>query len=324
VDVVRTPDACFEGLPGFSFEPRFLTLEDGLRMHYVEDGPREGEPVLLLHGQPTWSFLYRTVVPILAARGLRAIAPDLIGFGRSDKPTERTAYSVRAHTGWVAELVAGLNLSSITLVVQDWGGPLGLGALVKDPNRFARVVATNTALHTAAANRAGQLEWACHSTEDGNVTVEPMLLDYQRMTQEVTPFQPSLFVQGATQTDLPDDVCAGYDAPFPDEAHCAGPRQLPLLMGLTPHSAGARHNHTILEYLASAPQPLLTAFSDGDPGTRGWDGVLQTEAAGAAGQSHCTIAAAGHFVQEDRGPELAGVIADFVAATRGAGGGPSS
>ncbi len=290
---------------------------------YVEDGPRNGEPVLLLHGQPTWSYLYRAVLPVLASRGLRAIAPDLIGFGRSDKPAARPAYTVRAHTAWVAELVTGLELSSATLVVQDWGGPLGLGALVKDPSRFARIVATNTALHTAEAGRSGQLEWACHSTDDGNVAVEPMLLDYQRMTQEVTPFRPSLFVQGATMTDLPDDVCAAYDAPFPDEAHCAGPRQLPLLMGLTPHSAGARHNRKILDHLASAPQPLLTAFSDGDPGTRGWEGVLQAEAAGAAGQPHCTIAGAGHFVQEDRGPELASVIADFVEATGRTGGGPS-
>jgi haloalkane dehalogenase len=312
VDVLRTPDACFEDLPGFPFEPRYVTLADGLRMHYVEDGPPDGSPVLLLHGQPTWSYLYRTMLPALASQGLRAIAPDLIGFGRSDKPADRTVYSVRAHTNWVAELVTALDLTGVALVVQDWGGPIGLGALVKDEDRYARIVAANTALHTAEAHRAGQLEWTCHALDDGNVALEPMLLDYQRMTQEVTPFRPSFFVQGATQTDLPEDVCAGYDAPFPDEAHCAGPRQLPLLMGLTPQSAGARHNRKVLDFLAAASQPLLTAFSDGDPATRGWEAVLQSEAAGAVGQPHCTIAGAGHFVQQDRGPELASVIADFV------------
>src|SRR5581483_8735146 len=277
---------------------------------------KDGPPVLLLHGQPTWSYLYRTVVPTLADQGLRAVAPDLIGFGRSDKPVSRAAYSVRAHTRWVQGLIAALDLRDITLVVQDWGGPVGLGTLTADPDRLARVVATNTALHTAEACRAGQLTWSCHELDDGNVAVEPMLLDYQRLTQELTPFRPSLFVQGATVTDLPDDVCAAYDAPFPSEAYCAGPRQLPLLMGLTPQSPCARHNRKVLDFLAADTRPFLTAFSDGDPGTRGWERVLQAEAAGAAGQPHCTIEGAGHFVQEDRGPALAQVIVAFAAGMR--------
>jgi len=312
VDFVRTPEERFTNLPDFPFEPRYCTLANGLRMHYIEDGPVKGEPVLLLHGQPTWSYLYRSVIPVLAAHGLRAIAPDMIGFGRSDKPPRRTDYSVEAHTEWLSEFITTLALSRVTVVVQDWGGPVGLGSLVRQPARFARVVATNTALHTADTSLAGLLEWACHSTPEGLVVVEPVLLDYQRLTQEVHPFQPSLFVQGATMHDLSLEECDAYDAPFPNERFCAGARQLPLLMGLTPNSACARHNRRILDHLSSAPQPLLTAFSDNDPGTRGWDVVLRSAAPGARRQAHCTISSAGHFVQEDQGPALADVIVGFV------------
>jgi haloalkane dehalogenase len=312
VDFVRTSDDRFTDLAGYPFEPRYIDLADGLRMHYIEDGPSGGDPVLLLHGQPTWSYLYRTMLPALAAHGLRAIAPDLIGFGRSDKPTARTDYSVRNHTEWLSKFIEALALTRITVVVQDWGGPIGLGVLVRDPLRFARVVASNTALHTADAALAGRLEWACHAGADGNVVIEPTLLDYQRMTQELRPFRPSVFVQGATTTDLSEDVCAAYDAPFPDEQSSAGARQLPLLMGLTPNSAAARQNRRILEHLEESSVPVLTAFSDGDPGTRGWEGVLQEHAKGAIGQAHCTIEGAGHFVQEDRGGTLAEAIVQFV------------
>ena len=237
-------------------------------MHYVDEGPAGAETVLLLHGQPTWCYLYRTVVARLAACGLRAVAPDLVGFGRSDKPVARTAHSVGRHVEWMAQFVDVLRLRHLTLVVQDWGGPIGLGLLGARPGLVRRVVAANTALHTADAGLAGRLAWACHANADGTVTVEQTLLDYQRLTQEVTPFRPSLFVQGATVSEVPDAVLAAYDAPFPDEASCAGPRQLPLLMGLTPGSECARLNRRTLEVLGRFEGPFLTAFSDGDPGTR--------------------------------------------------------
>jgi haloalkane dehalogenase len=315
MDFVRTPDERFADLPDFDVERRSITLANGLRLAFVEAGPGAAETVLLLHGQPTWSYLYRHVMAALAGSGYRAIAADMIGFGRSDKPTERTAYSVRDHSADVLALVSALGLSGVTLVVQDWGGPVGLGALARAPEYFARVVATNTALHTADALLAGRLDWACHATSEGRMDIEPALLDYQRMTQEVVPFAPSLFVQGATASDLPPEVCRAYDAPFPDEAFCAGARQLPLLMGLTPHSAGARHNRRIFEFLAASDIPLVTAFSDGDPGTRGWDRVLREAALGARGQLHHTIAGAGHFVQEDQGPALAEAIVSFAEST---------
>ena len=312
---LRTPDARFAELPGFPFMPRYAELPDGLRMHYVDEGPRDGETVLLLHGQPTWSYLYRTTAARLAALGLRVVAPDLIGFGRSDKPAARTAHSVRAHVDWLAAFVHSAGLDGITAVVQDWGGPLGLGVLAGEPARFRRVVAANTALHTAGPELAGRLAWACHSGDDGAMTVEPALLDYQRLTQELTPFRPSLFVQGATASVPPHDVLAGYDAPFPSEDFCAGPRQLPLLMGLTPSSACARLNVRTMYVLSRFARPFLTAFSDGDTATAGWAEVLQSHVPGARGLQHPTIAGAGHFLQEDRGQALADVIAGFVGST---------
>jgi haloalkane dehalogenase len=314
VDFQRTPEARFTDLPGFPFAARGVDLPDGLRMHYVDEGPSEAEVVLLVHGQPTWSYLYRTVVARLAEHGLRAVAPDLVGFGRSDKPLARTAYSVRAHVDWLSQFVIGAGLTDVTLVVQDWGGPIGLGLLRAQPGVVRRIVAANTVLHTADAALAGRLAWACHANPDGTVTVEQQLLDYQRMTQELTPFRPSLFVQGATVSDIPDDVLAAYDAPFPDEASCAGPRQLPLLMGLTPGSECARMNQRTLRALAAFDGPFLTAFSDGDPATRGWAEVLRAHVPGATGQTHVTIADAGHFLQEDRGPMLADVVAEFVGS----------
>ncbi len=315
VEWVRTPEERFADLAGFPFTPRFATLPGGLRMHYVDEGPAGAEAVLLLHGQPTWSYLYRKVVGRLAEHGLRAIAPDLIGFGRSDKPVARTAHSVQAHIDWVAEFIYEVGLSGLTLVVQDWGGPIGLGVLAARPGLVRRVVAANTALHTADPGLAGRLAWACHAGPDGTVTVEQMLLDYQRLTQELTPFRPSVFVQGATESDVPDPVLAAYDAPYPDESFCAGPRQLPLLMGLTPRSACARLNRRALDALRGFDGPFLTAFSDGDPGTRGWADVLQEHVPGAAGRDHVTLAGAGHFLQEDRGPELADVVARLVGGT---------
>jgi haloalkane dehalogenase len=252
------------------------------------------------------------VIPLLAAQGHRVIAPDLIGFGRSDKPTGRTDYSVRRHLQWLAELVSTLDLGRVNVVAQDWGGPIGLGAFSTMPERLVRVVATNTVLHTADAALAGALTWPCHSTPAGEVVVAQELLDYQRLTQELATFQPSLFVQGATVGDVSPEVLAAYDAPFPDESFCAGARQLPLLMGLTPASECARRNRRTTEFLRSFDGPFLTAFSDGDPSTQGWDAVLETMVPGARGQAHRRVEGAGHFVQEDKGEELAGVIARFV------------
>jgi haloalkane dehalogenase len=317
VDIVRTPEDRFDDLPEYPFAPHYVTVEGGVRMHYVDEGPPGGEPVLLLHGQPTWSYLYRNVISVLTGRGLRVIAPDLVGFGRSDKPTRRTDYTLRSHTGWLGDLLDQLALTGLTMVVQDWGGPIGLGVLAHTPHRFAiaRIVAANTALHTADPSLAGALEWPCHGTPDGNVVVAQSLLDYQRMTQELPVLQPSLFVQGATAGEVDDAVLAAYDAPFPDETYCAGARQFPLLMGLTPGSAAARQNRRTVDALAGFTGPFLTAFSDGDPSTAGWAEVLRGAMPVARHREPAVIRGAGHFLQEDKGAELGAVIADFVRDT---------
>jgi len=309
---VRTSDDRFLNLPGYPFAPRYVTVGDGLRMHYIDEGPTDAEPILLVHGQPTWSFLYRKVVDVLTAHGFRAIAPDLIGFGRSDKPTARTDYSVRAHTKWLGEFVEQLELYALTIVVQDWGGPIGLGALTRELHRLGRIVAANTPLHTADASLAGALTWTCHSTSDGDVVLEQALLDYQRLTQELPALQPSLFVQGATDRDVEPSVLAAYDAPFPDESYAAGARQFPILMGLTPGSECARLNRRTLEALGAFTGSFLTAFSDGDPSTRGWDQVLQRAVPGAQRTQHVVVADAGHFLQEDKGVEFGEIIARFM------------
>ena len=311
----RTPEDRFADLPGYPLSPRYAELPDGLRMHYVDEGPSDAEAVLLLHGQPSWSFLYRKVIGRLTEHGLRAVAPDLVGFGRSDKPAARTAHSVRGHVDWMAQFADVVGLRNVTLVVQDWGGPIGLGLLTERPGLVRRVVAANTALHTADDTLAGRLVWPVHATDRATVTVAQMLLDYQRLTQELAPLRPSLFLQGATTSELPDDVLAAYDAPFPDESFCAGPRQLPLLMGLTPSSECARVNRRTFDALAHFDGPFVTAFSDGDPGTGGWAEVLQESVPGARGRMHVTIEGAGHFLQEDRGAELAEVVVGVVGAS---------
>jgi haloalkane dehalogenase len=215
----------------------------------------------------------------------------------------------------MAHFADAVALRDVTLVVQDWGGPIGLGMLAERPGLVRRVVATNTALHTVERTLEGRLTWPVHAVDDATVTVGQTLLDYQRLTQQLMPFRPSLFVQGATTSDVPDEVLAAYDAPFPDESYCAGPRQLPLLMGLTPSSECARVNRRTFDALARFAGPFVTAFSDGDPGTGGWAEVLQERVLGARGLAHVTIGGAGHFVQEDRGAELADVVARVVRET---------
>jgi haloalkane dehalogenase len=317
LECLRTPEERFADLPDFPFAPHYVELSGGVRMHHLDEGPPDGEVVVLLHGQPTWSYLYRFVIPVLVDQGLRVLAPDLIGFGRSDKPGRRTDHTVGAHIAWLGQFFDRLSLEGVTLVAQDWGGPFGFGALARSPDRFRRLVAANTVLHTADASLAGLLAWPCHAQPDGTVVIAQSLLDYQLLTQELDLLQPSLFVQGATLSQLPDEVLAAYDAPFPSEEHCAGPRQLPLLMGLTPGSACARQNRRSQEALAAFGGPLLTAYSDGDPSTRGWDRFFQSVVPGAAGVAHVQIPGAGHFLQEDKGRELATAVAGFIADTPG-------
>jgi haloalkane dehalogenase len=284
-------------------------------MHFLDEGPADGPVVLLLHGQPTWSYLYRSVVPVLVEAGLRVVAPDNIGFGRSDKPTRPTDYTFARHIGWTQSLVQTLDLREITLVAQDWGGPIGLSVLAAEPDRFARVVATNTILHTADPALAERLTWAVHGTGDSRVVLEEALVDYLLYTQRAPELRASDFVGAATSVPLDAAVLAAYDAPFPTPEHTAGLRQMTALLPLTRGDVGARIGRRTMKALEQLDRPFVTAYSDSDPATRGWDAVFQERVPGARGQRHVTIAGAGHFVQEDAGPELGRIVAEVVRTT---------
>jgi haloalkane dehalogenase len=292
---LRTPEDRFVNLPGYNFAPHYVEI-DGLRLHYIDEGPQGAAPVLLLHGEPSWCYLYRKMVPILAAAGHRVIAPDLIGFGRSDKPIWREDYSYQRHVDWIAAFVRTLDLEQVTLFGQDWGGLIGLRVLTGDPDRFARVVVANTGLPT------------------GDAKPTEAFLRWRQYSQSTPNFHVGGIVKGACRNELPADVIAAYDAPFPDDRYKAGARQFPLLVPTEPNDPASEANRKAWQALQQWKKPLLTAFSDGDPVTQGGERPFQKLVPGAHGQPHVTIREAGHFLQEDKGEELASVVATFIAA----------
>jgi len=296
---LRTPDDRFAALPGYPFEPNYAQVADGdggtLRLHYVQEGDPGGPLVLLMHGEPSWSYLYRTMIPVLTGAGLRVVAPDLVGFGRSDKPAQRSDYTFARHVEWMRELLFDhLALNDITLVGQDWGGLIGLRLVGEHPERFARVVAANTFLPTG-------------DTDPGEA-----FFAWQRFSQEVEEFPVGAIVNGGCKSDLSPEVQAAYDAPFPDESYKAGARAFPMLVPSRPDDPAHDANVAAWAGLASFDRPFLCAFSDGDPITRGADRELTARIAGARGQPHTTIVGGGHFLQEDRGVDLANVVVSFV------------
>ena len=301
MDVLRTPDDRFRDLPGYEFAPHYVEIPDGeggvLRAHHVDEGDPDGPVVLLLHGEPSWSYLYRHMIPLLVQAGLRAIAPDLVGFGRSDKPARRTDYTYARHLQWLTAHVDALRLTDITLVGQDWGGLLGLRLVAAQPDRFRRVVAANTFLPT------------------GDRDPGDAFRAWQSYSQEVPSLPIGRIVNGGCTTDLDPGVVAAYDAPFPDESYKEGARQFPVLVPTSPDDPEAQPNRDAWEVLQRYDRPFLCAFSDGDPITRGADRPLRELIPGAQGQPHTTIEGGGHFLQEDRGPQLASVIVDFVRST---------
>ena len=292
--VLRTPEERFAGLPDFGYQPRYADA-GGLRLAYVEAGPPAGEPVLLLHGEPSWSFLYRKVIPVLAEAGLRAIAADLVGFGRSDKPAEVTDHSYARHVEWVrAFAFDALGLSGVTLVGQDWGGLIGLRLVAEHPDRFARVVAANTGLPT------------------GDQPMPDVWLRFREVVRTAPALSVSRLVQSGCQTTLSADVLAAYEAPFPDPSYAAAVRAMPDLVPATPDNPASAANRAAWQRLAGWDKPFLVAFSDRDPITGAMAPVLKRAVPGAAGREHPVLAGAGHFLQEDAGEELGAVIAEFV------------
>lgn len=265
-------------------------------MHYLDEGPPDGEVVLLLHGEPSWSYLYRRMIPVLTRAGLRAVAIDLVGFGRSDKPTRREDYTYQAHVDWTWSAIEAIGLTDITLVCQDWGGLIGLRLVGEHPERFARVVAANTVLPT------------------GDVDPGEAFLAWRQFSQESPDFPVGKIIGGACVGKLTPEVAAAYDAPFPDESFKAGARQFPMLVPTRPDDPASAANRAAWEVLRTFDRPFLCAFSDSDPITRAAEPLLRKQIPGAEGQTHVTITEAGHFLQEDKGVELGEAVVQFVAA----------
>ena len=289
---LRTPDERFDGLPDWPYAPNYLKIADAdgtqLRLHYVDEGPREGATVLLMHGEPSWSYLYRKIIAPLAAKGYRVIAPDLIGFGRSDKPAARTDYTYERHVAWMSQWLTGLDLKDVTLFCQDWGGLIGLRLVAAFPERFAGLVVANTALPVGAGWSEGFKAW----------------LEY---SQSVPQMPIGTIVDGGTGRDLSPEEIAAYDAPFPDETYKEGARQFPVLVPITPEHASVAENQAAWAVLERFDRPVVTAFSDGDPVTKGGEATFQARIAGAQGRPHVTLTG-GHFLQEDCPDDIVAVI----------------
>ncbi|MGA9745975.1 MAG: haloalkane dehalogenase, partial [Nocardioides sp.] len=303
MDVIRTPDDRFSVLPGFDHEPRYVEVPDDdggtVRMAYVDAGPADGPVALLLHGEPSWSFLYRDVISVLTEAGVRSVAPDLIGFGRSDKPVEQSDHSFARHVAWVSALVAALDLQEITLVGQDWGGLIGLRLVAEEPDRFARVVAANTGLPT------------------GDHPMPDVWWAFRNAVQSAEHLDVARLVQAGCRTALSPAVLAAYDAPFAGEAAMAGPRVMPTLVPTSPDDPATAANRRAWDALTRWDKPFLCAFSDGDPITGGMAHILRRAVPGAHGREHPVVTGAGHFLQEDAGRRLGEIVADFVDAARG-------
>ena len=302
MDLVRTPDECFAGLTGFDHQARYADVADGeggtLRMSWVEEGPADGPVVLLLHGEPTWSYLYRDVMEVLTAAGLRSVAVDLVGFGRSDKPTDPADHSFARHVEWVRELVFDvLDLREVTLVGQDWGGLIGLRLVAENPDRFARVVAANTGLPT------------------GDFDMPEVWWQFRRAVESAPTLDVGRLVAAGCVRGMSDDVRAAYDAPFPDESCKAGPRAMPGLVPTHPDDPATQANRSAWTELAKWEKPFLVAFSDGDPITGAMAPIIRKQVPGTKGLHHPVIAGAGHFLQEDAGQDLGRVVAEFVTTS---------
>jgi haloalkane dehalogenase len=311
--ILRTPDARFENLPDYDFSPNYLMI-DGLRIHFVDEGPKEAHPILLMHGEPSWSYLYRKMIPPLVEAGYRTIAPDLMGFGKSDKPSKIKDHSHQRHVDIMVEFVRQLNLQNITLFCQDWGGLIGLRVVGEDPERFARIIAANTGLPSARGIKAkiGYPLFKLRIRRLGRITQEEFqrntnLMTWVAYSQSVPELQIGDIVQSGTRTNLSHEVVKAYDAPFPDASFKAGARIMPYLV-----PSQLSENRKVWDnVLTKWKKPFLTAFSDKDPITRGGERYFQRMIPGAQNREHVKIKDAGHFLQEDKGDELAEVILDF-------------
>lgn len=299
MQLLRTPDEAFAGIADYPFAPNWTEIHDratgtALRLHHVDEGPRAAAPILLMHGEPSWSYLYRKFVGPLVAAGHRVVAPDLIGFGKSDKPADRNDYTYERHVEWMSDWLTALDLRGITLFCQDWGGLIGLRLVAAFPERFARLVIANTGLPVGTGWSPGFKAW----------------LDF---SQSVPQFPVGMIVNGGTTRDLTRAEIAAYDAPFPDERYKEGARQFPTLVPITPEHASVAENKAAWAVLERFDKPVVTCFSDKDAVTQGGERVFIERVPGAAGQPHLIVAGGGHFLQEDAPEQLVQIILDHIA-----------
>ncbi len=294
--ILRTPDSRFENIPGYDFKPNYLEV-DGLRLHYIDEGPKDGVVVLLFHGEPSWSYLYRHMIPPLCDAGFRVIAPDLIGFGKSDKPTSKNDYSYAGHVEWMTQFVTNLDLRDITLFCQDWGSMIGLRIAAENETRFARIALGNGGLPT------------------GDENLPTVFKLWQKFARFSPWFPIGKIVQFGTVTELSAEEVAAYDAPFPSAKYKAGARAFPQLVPTTPTDPASDANHAAWAVFKRWEKPFLTTFSNRDPVTRGGEKMWQKRVPGAEGLEHVKIRNAGHFLQEDKGPELAEVLIGFAGTS---------
>lgn len=293
MNILRTPDSCFDNLPDWDFKPHYTEISDSttgqsLRLAYVDEGPRDGPAVLLMHGEPTWSYLYRHIIPQLVALGYRVVAPDLIGFGRSDKPADRDDYTYERHVAWLSSWLTTMDLSDITLFCQDWGGLLGLRLVAAFPESFGRVIAGNTGLPVGKPASDGFMQWLAYSQSTNDLPVGQIV------------------AMGVTRKLSREEVAA-YNAPFPDASYKAGACQFPTLVPITPQHASVAENNVAWKVLSKFDKPFVTAFSDNDPVTHGGERPFQKLIPGAKGQAHVTLKG-GHFLQEDSPDDIVALI----------------
>ncbi|MDO3720559.1 haloalkane dehalogenase [Marinobacter sp. chi1] len=293
MDFLRTPEHRFHNLPDYPFEPRYVEVE-GLRMHYVDEGPADARPILMLHGEPSWSYLYRHMIALCVAKGHRVVAPDLIGFGKSDKPTDINAYSYQQHMDWMQSFLDQTELTDITLVCQDWGSLLGLRLAAENSDRFRAIVVGNGMLPT------------------GDQKVPPVFKLWKGFALNTPWFPVARIVNLGSARTLTKDEMRAYDAPFPDKTYKAGARAFPALVPIAPDDPAAPANRAAWKVLETWDKPFLTTFSSGDPITRGGDAYMQGRIPGAEGQPHTTLQG-GHFLQEDSPMAFSNAIIDLMA-----------
>lgn len=294
--VLRTPDVCFTNLPCYPFEPHYLNIgtRQALRIHYVDEGAADAPVVLCLHGEPSWSFLYRKMIPVFSGAGYRVLAPDLIGFGKSDKPADQGDYSYARHVNWIKEWIEALDLSGITLLAHDWGGMIGLRLLSDMPERFARASLSNTGLPTGDQKMPGAFE------------------KWQAYSQQVAHFDAGQICNYFGRGSLTESEVNAYRAPFPDESYLAGARRFPMLVPSTPDDPATQATRAAWQVLMNWTRPMLLCFSDGDPVTAGADQPFLKLVPGAQNQPHITLHG-GHFIQEEDGETWARAVLDWMA-----------